>query len=638
MKRLCSLMLALCLLWSATLPALAQGKYPTEWDLTRIFPDVEAWEEAYGRAEASIDALEELRGTLDKPESYLKFLTGDDEMTPTYFALYNYPGLLYTLDASDSQAQDLLARYDQLTIRWTQAVAFFDEEVAALPLEQRKKIFADKSLAPYAYALEAYLEEAFEPLGEEAISALSLYSPALGQIGNIYQTLSTLELPLIPATLSDGTEVGVDYGVYSEITGSDAERADKLAVAEAYFAQYGSFQHTFAALLGGQAQTAWADALLNGYPTVREAAMDTSNLDPALYDLLLASVHEGLPLYHRHLELLRKILGAQEMYHFDMYSFASTFQEDAGNYDAMVDEVREALSVLGEDYIALYDRMVTEGHIDVYPADGKQSGAFSASMSSWSLPYILLNNYGIPGEAGTLAHEMGHALYDAITAEAQIPLYQGSPIFTHEVASTTNELLYYLYKMEHASEDQERLYYLELVLQLYSGAFFTQAMYSEFEDVMYAAVEEGGALSADLLNEAWSGLTAQYYAPLTPIPGIETRWASIPHFMNSSYYVYQYATSLAYASALVHGITSGEEGAVEAYLAFLKAGASDDPVELLKAAGVDPNAWETYDSALAFYGGLIDEFEELTRGMAPAEDGKMEPRQEEIPEDGDNKM
>lgn len=206
---------------------------------------------------------------------------------------------------------------------------------------------------------------------------------------------------------------------------------------------------------------------------------------------------------------------------------------------------------------------------------------------------------------------MGHAIYSSYSMDHQESIYAAPLIFTQEVASTTNELLYCSYMMEHAATEDERMFYLENMLSMFSDTFFLQALYAEFEDAMYQTVERGGALDAEALGDLWLELYEEYRGDtVASFPGSRYSWVSIPHFYYD-YYVYQYATSIVYAASICERITGGKENAVEDYLAFLKLGASQSPEALLAVAGVDPLDAETYQRGLDFFSEMVDEYERL---------------------------
>lgn len=261
--------------------------------------------------------------------------------------------------------------------------------------------------------------------------------------------------------------------------------------------------------------------------------------------------------------------------------------------------------------IDTFKTIISSGHVDVYPSAAKTTGAFENQRSDVYLPWVLFNYNGYANDVSTTAHEMGHAMYDALTTGNQPKQYRHPTIFTQEVASTTNELIYYNYKMSHALNDDEKLYYLQNALDLFTGAFFGQVMLAEFEDNFYRIVEEGGALDGEALSDKYLELLNTYRGDsIVSFPEAKYRWADIPHFYYE-YYVYQYATSISYAASIAQDILNGRENAVEDYLSFLKAGHSADPQTLLSIAGVDPLNVETYHAAMDYFKSLVDEYEHL---------------------------
>ena len=338
--------------------------------------------------------------------------------------------------------------------------------------------------------------------------------------------------------------------------------------------------------------------------------MDAEDVDPAIYDMVLEAGHEGAADYQRYLDAHARACGLDEQYAFDLKLYVSNFYPEYIEYDDAVDDVRKALSVLGDDYIALYDEMVSSSRIDVYPAQNKISGGFSLSINGAD-PYILLNYYGSDTDVSTLAHEIGHAIYSMMSADTQNPTYANATIFTQEVASTTNELLYYNYKMNNAADDEEKLYYLEELLDMFTNTFFYQLIYAEFEDNVYAAIEAGESLDAEQLSDKWTEVFKTYRGDsVVWLDGARYQWASISH-LYYDYYVYKYATDVCYAAAICKAITEKQPNAVENYLDFLKLGSSDSAVNLLSVAGVNPLDESTYKDAMEYFSGLVDEYEAI---------------------------
>ena len=612
-RSLLAVLLALVLTMGSCV-AVAEEALPTQWYLTEIYADVDAWQADYDRVMELIPQHESYRGTLNTAQGiydYFQFAYMG-ELTRLQNRLYLYAYLGYTLNPADTAFSALLTKMNAMMSEEAQYSAFVNPEIYAIPLETRQEIFADPLLEPFAYAMRRYVDPARKPLSEEANAVLAILSPAMGRAENVFNILDSIEVPDPMITMPDGTEVELTDELYNQILYSDEyDREFKALCNQTLMEKPVPYVNTFAALLEMTVAENWAIAQINGYESSREAALDASDIDPAVYDLIIEAAHQGAADYQRYLDTHRRGLGLEVQYPFDTADYVSDYAVEEIPYEDAVEQVHEALSVLGEEYLEYYDRIVSGGHMDVYPTDTKLTGAFSFSSGEEFLPYVQLNYLGYSSDVSTIAHEIGHAIYSSYSMDHQESIYAEPIIFTQEVASTTNELLYYSYMIEHAATEDERLYYLENMLSMFAGTFFTQTLYAEFEDAMYQTVEEGGSLDAEALSDLWAGLYQEYRGDtVETYPNARYGWAIIPHF-HYNYYVYQYATSVAYAASICERITGGEEGAGEDYLAFLKLGASQSPAELLAVAGVNPLEGETYQRALNFFGGLVDEYERL---------------------------
>ena len=621
-RRLLAVLLALALAMAGC-AAMAEEALPTQWDLTEIYADVEAWQADYDRVMELIPQHESYRGTLNTAQGiydYFQFAYMG-ELTRLQNRLYLYAYLGYVLDPADPTFNALMTKINALTSEEAQYSAFVDPEIYSLPLETRQEIFADPLLEPFAYAMRRYLDPDHEPLSEEANSVLAILSPTLGQAGNMFDILNSIEVPDPMITMPDGTEVELTDELYSQIVYSDEyDREFKALCNQTLLEKPVPYINMFAALLEMNVSENWAIAQINGYESSREAALDASDVDLAVYDMVIEAARQGAADYQRYLNAHKRGLGLEEQYPFDTATYISDYAVEEIPYEDAVEQVREVLSVLGEEYLAHYDALVSGGYLEVYPTDTNVAGAYTYTIGDEFPPHVMLNYMGYDIDVDTLAHEMGHAVYEWYAIENQNAVNAHPTNFTHEVASTTNELLYYSYMMEHAATEDERLYYLENMLIMFSQSLFTQALYAEFEDAMYRTVEAGGALDAETLSDLWAGLFQEYRGDaVVAFPNARYAWAETSHFYYYSYYVYQYATSVAYAASICERITSGEEDAVEDYLDFLKLGASRSPVELLTVAGVDPLDTETYQRALDFFGGLVDEYERLVDAKLEAE-------------------
>lgn len=613
-RRIPGILLALVLALSCCLSATAEEAYPTEWDLSKIYADSDAWQQDFDKAMELIPQHEAYRGTLNTAQGlydYYQFAYLG-EMTRLQSRLALYANLGNSLNPADPVYNNMLAQLANMGSAESQYSAFVQSELFSLPMETRQAIVDDPLLADWKYALRNLVDPHQQPLSEETNTVLAILGPALGRASSVFDIMNSVDLPDPMIAMPDGSEIALTQELYTRIINSDEyDRDFKGLCNQVILTKPVAFVNTFAALLESNAALNWSTAQINRYDSCREAAMAASDVDPAIYDMLIAAAHKGAPDYQRYLNAHKRGLQLDVQYPFDTADYVSDFAVKEIPYEEAVAEVREALSILGEDYIAAYDAMIESGHLDVYPSDTKVTGAFSMSMGDEFMPFMLFNYVGYSLDVSTLAHEMGHAVYSSMSMQNQNRFYAEPTIFTHEVASTTNELLYYTYKINHAATDDERLFYLENILSMFSDTFFTQSLFAEFEDALYKTVEAGGSLDAEVLSDLYAALYETYRGDaVMAFPDARYQWATVPHFYYN-YYVYQYATSVSYAASICQRIIAGEEGALESYLEFLSLGSSNDPASLLTVAGVNPLDEAAYQYALDFYKGLVDEYERL---------------------------
>ena len=611
MKKALALFLTLILV---VFSASAESALPTTWDLSSVYGSVDEWQADYDTVMEMLDKYEQFRGKLNNAQDiydYLQFAYYT-ELTRLQNKLDLYAALGSSLDSTDPVFAQLNAKQSAMYVKEAQAMAFADPEIFALPMEEREAIFSDPIFADYTYAVKSYTDPKSQPLGEEANAAMATISMALGYPFKAFERMEYVEMPYQNITMPDGTVRELTEQLYDDIIHSDEYSREFKAEANKLFGSRAKkYINTMATLLEGNARQAYANALLSHFETTREAQLYAYDVDPAVYDMLIACAHEGIEDYQRYYRAHARGLGLEEQYTFDTATYVSDFNPGKIEYEDAVAEVIDALGVLGEEYIDTFKTLISSGHVDVYPTDTKNTGAFETFPSSDYLPWVLFNYNGYSNDVSTIAHEMGHAMYDELTSENQPKQYHQPTIFTQEVASTTNELLYYHYKMSHAANDDEKLYYLQNALNLFTGTFFSQVMFAEFEDELYKTIEAGGALDGEALSDRYLELLNTYRGDsIISFPESKYLWAEIPHFYEP-YYVYKYATSITYAASIAQGILGGRERAVEDYLSFLKAGRSADPQTLLSIAGVDPLKEETYHAAMDYFNGLVDEYEQL---------------------------
>ncbi len=409
----------------------------------------------------------------------------------------------------------------------------------------------------------------------------------------------------------NGEEVELTKGRYIRFLESNDRRVRKDAY-EKLYEVYKGFENTFASSLSNNIRQERFFARIRKYNSSLEASLSQDNVSIDVYNNLIKTVHENLPLFYRYISLRKKILKLDKLHMYDIY--VPLVKEPMSNipYEEACTIVEKALEPLGEEYIGYIKDAFNSGWIDVYENKGKTSGAYSWG-NYVSHPYVLLNYQGTIGDVFTLAHEMGHALHTLYTNKTQPYIYSEYKIFVAEVASILNEFLLMDYLISNSKNNDEKAYYINHYLDEFRGTLFRQTMFAEFEKIVHGKASEGEALTAETLNDIYKGLNEQYYGTdVVSDDNIAVEWARIPHFY-TSFYVYKYSTSFAAAASLSRRILDKEPGAAEKFIDFLSSGGSDYPIELLKRAGVDLTTPKPIEDAMKTYKILINDLEELIK-------------------------
>ena len=587
---------------------------PTEWDVTLFYPDEEAFNKDMDRVIELLPSYEKHRGKLNSKEGILQYIQDENimEITAIIQNANMYQSALSSTDASDPLAMRVKARVDDVGMQCEKARAFVDPEIRELPIETRREIYSDPELAPYAYNARELLDPDAIVLDEKTQVAFDLMAEAAAYYQSVYDVFDNVDLPAVMITMPDGSEEKLTEELYSKIMSDRQYDHDfKIEVCEKRLGMRNRFANTYAALLDGAMAANWNSAQVFGFDTTLAAALHDSDVDPAIYTKIIESTHKMLPVYQDYLKTKKEKMKMDEMYLFDLNVPTSSYTEKEISYEDAVNTGRDAIRVWGDEYLSVFDKIVTNPLIDVYPKDKKAGGAHEFLMGKKTLPLIMYNFDGRESYISTIVHELGHAVYSEFSAENQNYYNDNPGVFTQEVASTANECMFHSFMVRNAKDEDEKLFWLEQEIGLFSGTILTQCMFSEFEDYCYKEIEAGRPLSPAEMEKKYEALSREYNGDAIIYPEhIGSDWTRIGHFYYD-YYVYKYATSMTYAAAICRKVESGEPDAVDKYIRFLKLGCSASPAELLKVAGVDPLDDATYEEAYEYFKGLVEEYKEL---------------------------
>jgi len=524
--------------------------------------------------------------------------------------IYVYARMRRDEDNSESKYQAMSDKCNAVIASVSASISFFTPELLSASGETIQGYIAEEEgLKMYEFALNDTLRQKAHVLTQSEESLLAQMSEVTGATGDIFTMLNNADMKFATIKDKDGDDVQVTHGNYiTFMEGHD--RSVRKAAYNAMYDSYKSLINTIATTYNYNTKTDVVGARIRKYESARAAALSGDNIPAEVYDNLISTVNESLPVMHRYVDLRKKLLGVDKMYMYDMYVPLIELPETHISYEEGLDIIRQALIPLGDEYIQKMNRGISEGWIDVYENKGKTSGAYSFGSYD-SYPYILLNYTDTLNDVFTIIHEMGHSMHSRYTRDNQPYIYGSHSIFTAEVASTVNESLLMQHLLSTNDDPEMKKYLLNMHLEAFRTTLFRQTMFAEFEDITHKAIENGSVLTADWMCEQYDALNSKYYGPAVEKDDvIKYEWARIPHFY-TAFYVYKYATGYSAATAISEKILTEGEPAAKSYIEFLKTGESDYPIELLKIAGVDMSKPDPIKRAMKTFESLLDQFEAL---------------------------
>ena len=584
------------------------------WDLTSIFPSWEAWEAAFADLDAGIEAYKKYEGTLAQgPEQLLRSLKDRDALDQLSYRVWYYPALQYDEDQRNNTINAKRQRVQLLFAKWQQAMSWFQPALLKLPLDTvRQWMDGSATLAVYRFAIEEVFRLQAHVLNEQGEKLLSLSGRLGGVPKDSYAALSTADARFPTITLSTGESVEVSYGQYRKLLATCRDQGDRKLAYEALYDTYLGNINTYATLYNGVMQGDWFEARARGYQTTLDAALFGNAIPTSVVENLIREGKNGVAPFRRYHQLRKRVLGLSDYYVFDAFVPLVDFDQRY-RYDDVLDWIIEAVAPLGAEYQARVRSAFAGRWIDVYENQGKRSGAYSAPVYGAN-PYMLLNYNDTLDAVFTLAHELGHSMHTLLSQETQPFVYSGYTIFVAEVPSTLNEALLLELMLARAKTREERVVLLQHAIDNIVGTFYNQVLFADFELEAHRLVETDQPITSDTLSGIYSRLLGEYWGEaLSPDSRAQHTWARIPHFFQSPYYVYQYATCFASTAKLMEEIggtsDASRPAAVARYLDLLRSGGSDHPMTLLKRAGVDLAQPDTVRAVVAQLDGLVTRLE-----------------------------
>ena len=584
-----------------------------KWNLADIYPDDSAWKQAKVSLIARFPEIEAFRGNVtSSPETLFRCLDLMSQLSKEFNRLYCYASMSSDLDTRNATYLGMEQEMGQIGADFGSKSSFIEPEI----LKSEKSVIEGfLQREPKLEVYRHYLHETIrrkEHTGTEGEEKIIADAGLMSDTPNsVYGIFSNADFPFTEIEMHDGKKVRLDQAAFA-LHKSAPGREDRKKVFGTYFGKLNEFHRTFGTNLYAEIKKNMFYMRARRYNSCLEHALDAGNIPVAVYTGLIDNVNANLATFHRYLALRKRMLGVGQLHYYDLYAPLVKNIDQQYSIEEAYKQTLASLAPLGNEYLTISQKCFNDRWVDVFPNDGKRSGAYSNGAVYDEHPYILLNYNAKYDDVSTLTHELGHTMHSYFSNKHQPYPTSHYSIFVAEVASTFNEALLMDYMLKTIVDDNIRLSLLGNYLDGVRGTVFRQVQFSEFELKIHELAQQGEALTGERFSELYDALVKKYYGHAQGVcvvdDEIKVEWAHIPHFYYH-FYVYQYATSFTASAALSEQILAGDKDATQRYMKLLASGGSDYPIELLKKAGVDMTTSLPFELTMKKMNRVMDEVE-----------------------------
>ncbi|WP_425098627.1 M3 family oligoendopeptidase [Tropicibacter sp. S64] len=584
------------------------GKLP-DWDLTDLYPSEDAAE-----LKRDLDWLEsacasfaaDYEGKLGELDAtgFLEAVHRHEKIENIAGRIMSFAGLrYYQLTTDAGRAKFMSDMQEKITI-YTTPLVFFTLELNRLDDAVLEGFFAQNAdLARYQPAFDRIRAMKPYQLSDE----LEKFLHDLGMVGDAWERLFDETIAGLTFEI-EGEELNIE-ATLNFLTEQD--RSKREAAAHELARVFNENIKIFARVHNTQAKEKEILDRWRGMPTAQTGRHLSNDVEPEVVEALRNAVVAAYPrLSHRYYALKAKWLGLDTMQVWDRNAPLPMETTRIVKWEEARETVMNAYNAFDPRMGEIAQPFFEKGWIDAGVKPGKAPGAFAHPTVTTVHPYVMLNYLGKPRDVMTLAHELGHGVHQVLAA-GQGEMLASTPLTLAETASVFGEMLTFQRMLANAKDDAERKVLLAGKVEDMINTVVRQIAFYDFECKLHEA-RRGGELTPEDINALWMSVQAESLGPVFEyMPGYETFWAYIPHFVHSPFYVYAYAFGDGLVNALYAAYQENPEGFEDKYFDMLKAGGSKHHKALLEPFGLDATDPKFWDKGLSMIEGFIDQLEAM---------------------------
>lgn len=584
------------------------------WDLTELCKNEEEFNKGVEEIKSFIPKIKEFEGKLNDDKVLKEYFLLNKEVEFKLSKLYQYAHSLGDLNRKDLKSVALEGKIRNVLMELISATSFIDPEILSLDKAHLDEFFKNNpEVDEFDFSVQKLFDGNKYVLSKDKEALLSNFNELSGAASSLYSSLCVSDYSGKEIEIN-GEKVNVNVSNWTAlISDKTLKEEDRQKIFEALYEHFDKNKNTLANIYKIGLDAQMADVKSRGYNSIVESHLEHNHIPLSVLTNLIEVARNSTEPIKKYYKLRQKALGLSKIHTYDRFlSLAES--ESKFTYEEAKELFFKSIERFPKDFQEKAHFVTSEGRVDVYPKDGKRSGAYSNGGGDIK-PFILLNFLGNLDDVFTLAHESGHSIHTMYSIENQKTAKQHYQIFVAEIASTFNEhnLLDYLLKQDSLSK-KDKIALIQKAIEDILGTFYRQTLFGEYELEISQSYEKGEVINYEVLSNKMIELYKHYYdidikeevyKPLV--------WAYIPHLFYTPFYVYQYATSFAASLEFYKRVNEGGKEEFDKYISLLKMGGSDYPVEEVKKAGVDLTTKKPFEAVADRLKKLVDQLEELLK-------------------------
>ncbi len=590
-----------------SLPKL--GKVQTKWDLNGLYyknADDPQMEKDIKKTERNYKAFAKKWRNVDLSKSAKKLAEALAEYEQLgAMSEAGKPGrylrLRTAINANDQEATKKLTLLSNRLRKLSNEVIFFSLNIGKIPKGTQNELLKNPALEHYKYYLERLWLSAKHDLSEAEEKIINLKSSqSYGRWVDMVEKMIAKrsvkfkgrDLPFNEAmetldTLSKGDKVKLWDLLMTEL-----EQIGEVA------------EHEFNAIINDVR----SEDELRGYKKPYSAtALSYEDTEKSIENLVDVVSNEGFSLSKKFYKLKAEWHKENKLHYTRKYE--SIGDAPTIPFSQAVDICRDVFYGVKNEYGEIFDNMLTNGQIDVYPQAGKRGGAFMSGSVNQPT-HVFLNHLDNFKSLETLAHEMGHAIHEE-RGKCQTPFYQGHSITTAETVSTLFENLLFDTVYEQAAEkDRPVLLHDRVARDI--ATIQRQIAFFNAELEIHNTIKSAGAMTNVELRDCMYKHLKAYLGPAIDLSKKDGySYAYIPH-LRYGFYVYTYTFGILMSTIMANNYKA-DKSYIDKIDKFLCAGESDNVANIFKSIGINTSRENTFKEALRNHTDDINAFAKIVK-------------------------